>query len=86
MAISRKHYTKVADLIAKRFEIFRSFSKEKRNVPVHEVKAAFGAVIIGLADIYAEDNRNFDRKKFYSACAKLSAYELAMQDLDNVEF
>lgn len=85
MAISRKHYTQVAETMACTLAKFRGYHPSEK-IAVGTAKAFLGHMLIKLADIYQEDNRNFDRKKFYQACLKLSEYEVMMKDLDKVEF
>lgn len=86
MAIGKKHYEQVAELLQQSFETFRSYAQEKRNVPCEEVKRQFAVLTYRLAKLYKQDNKNFDKKMFYTACCQLTEYERLMKDLDNVEF
>jgi hypothetical protein len=57
MAMSRKHYTAVADILAAELSI-ETHSASQRAV---------SNVARSLADVFASDNPNFDRSRFYTA-------------------
>ena len=59
MAMSRKHYVKVADIL----------SAEHAITPDGETAAhkAIDNVTMSIADVFKQDNANFDRQRFYTA-------------------
>lgn len=59
MAMSRKHYTEVAEILAAEIAVNRD------NM---SVTLAIRNVALSLADMFKRDNGNFDRQRFYAAC------------------
>lgn len=56
--MSRKHYQKVADILAGELAYYPS-------APVHHTVRR---IALSLADMFKQDNARFDRAKFYAAC------------------
>jgi hypothetical protein len=61
MAMSKKHYEKIAKAI-------NSVLRSDTSARVERV--VVGKIAIALADVLNEDNPNFDRRRFYNACVK----------------
>jgi hypothetical protein len=57
MAMSRKHYIEIADVIAGEAA---TCDDRKRDI--------LRLVMLSLADLCKRDNPNFDRERFYAAC------------------
>jgi len=67
MAMSRKHYREVAEIIKserEEWDTAAEYTPEQRNA----VRAATFIIASGLATMFQIDNANFDRKKFLEAC------------------
>ena len=58
MALSRKHYVKVAAILAGDLATSNT-DAERRKVR---------AIALSLADMFAQDNAAFNRSRFYTAC------------------
>lgn len=82
MAIGKTHYKQVAEVMQRAGETIRLYREKPKGMSYHSASLLWADVINRLADIYAADNRNFNKKKFYAACAQLTESEL----LDRVEF
>jgi len=60
--MSRKHYIAVAKLIADEIESASPLFEQSRITTCSTIAR-------GLADLFATENSNFDRQRFYFACA-----------------
>ena len=69
--LSKKYYIQFAEMIYNRKEYLhmletgKKISHEERVIRDHEINLV---VMMGIVDIFADDNSNFDRAKFLKAC------------------
>lgn len=62
--MSRKHYKALAELLNK-------YTRMYRPGTLHE-HYAYDFLVVNLADMFAADNPNFDRARFYTAVTEYS--------------
>lgn len=67
MAMTRKHYREVAEIIRSQWQEARRLPKNERI----EVQTALMLVASGMATMFQIDNSRFDREKFLAACVDL---------------
>ncbi len=64
MAMSRKHYREVAEIIKEQWDYSLTLEKSQGET----VRAVLDSVASNLATMFRIDNSNFDRDRFLTAC------------------
>lgn len=83
MAMCRKDYEATALVMQRMCEALRLYHGKTMNYI--SAQMIWADAIRGMGDVFAADNRNFDRNKFYKACSKLTEEEYTLKQFEETK-
>lgn len=68
MAMSRKHYTEIAEILKRELTAIDTFTKSYTEGERAAARLTVSAISLDLASFFKRDNSAFDRDRFLTAC------------------